>query len=38
MTEIQNTKVWFIENWNLRFICALVLVIWNFKNRNIESS
>ena len=31
MTKIQNSKpVLVIEYWNLRFICNLVLVIWNF--------
>jgi hypothetical protein len=42
MTEIQNSKpsfylkkenfkyVWVIEYWNLRFICDLVLEIWDF--------
>jgi hypothetical protein len=31
MTEIQNSKyVWVIEYWNLRFICNLVLGIWDF--------
>ena len=41
MTEIQNFKpyfiskknpkyVWVIEYWNLRFICNLVLGIWDF--------
>jgi hypothetical protein len=30
MTEIQNSKyVWVIEYWNLRFICNLVLGIWD---------
>jgi hypothetical protein len=30
MTKIQNSKsVWVIEYWNLRFICNLVLGIWN---------
>ena len=28
MTKIPN--VWVIEDWNLRFICILVLVIWDF--------
>ena len=43
MTEIQNSKpsfylkkenfkyVWVIEYWNLRFICDLVLEIWDFE-------
>jgi hypothetical protein len=43
MTEIQNSKpqhhlkkknpkyVWVIEYWNLRFICNLVLGIWDFR-------
>ena len=31
MTEIQNSKyVWSIKYWNLRFICNLVLGIWDF--------
>jgi len=31
MTEIRNSKyVWGIEYWNLRFICNLVLEIWDF--------
>ena len=31
MTEIRNSKyVWVIEYWNLRFICNLVLEIWDF--------
>ena len=42
MTEIQDSKpsqhlekknfkyVWVIEYWNLRFICNLVLGIWDF--------
>ena len=31
MTEIQNSKhVLVIEYWNLRFICNLVLEIWDF--------
>jgi len=46
MTEIQNSKrqhhptkknsknVWVIEYWNLRFICNLVLGIWDFGMRN----
>ena len=44
MTEIQNFKpyfiskknpkyVWVIEYWNLRFICNLVLGIWDFGMR-----
>ena len=32
MTKIRNTKHLVIEYWSLRFICILVLVIWNFKN------
>ena len=42
MTEIRNSKrshhlikdskyVWVIEYWNLRFICNLVLGIWDFR-------
>ena len=32
MTEIQNPKpVLVIEYWNLRFVCNLVLGVWNFK-------
>ena len=31
MTKIQNTEpVSVIEYWNLKFVCNLVLVIWNF--------
>ena len=49
MTEIQNSKlhiilkkekpkyVWVIEYWNLRFICNLVLEIWDF-GMQIEKS
>jgi len=44
MTEIQNSKrshhlkkdsqnVWVIGYWNLRFICNLVLGIWDFEMR-----
>jgi hypothetical protein len=30
MTEIQNSKpVLVIGNWNLRFVCYLVLGVWN---------
>jgi hypothetical protein len=32
MTEIQNFKNLVIEYCYLRFICNLVLVIWNFKS------
>jgi hypothetical protein len=33
MTEIRNPKpVLVIEYWYLRFICNLVLVIWNLKS------
>jgi hypothetical protein len=41
MTKIQNSKpshhlkkskyVWGIDYWNLRFICNLVLGIWDFE-------
>jgi hypothetical protein len=43
MTEIQNSKppyhlkkreaqyVWVFDYWNLRFICNLVLEIWDFR-------
>jgi len=32
MTEIRNFKhVWVIEIWHLRFICDLVLGIWDFQ-------
>ena len=31
MTEIQNSKYdWVIEYWNLRFVCNLVLEVWDF--------
>ncbi len=30
MTKIQNFKHLVIEHWNLRFICNLVLGIWDF--------
>ena len=34
MTKIQNSKrVLVIEYWNLRFICNLVLGIWDFNIR-----
>jgi hypothetical protein len=35
MTKIQSacgSNVMVIEYWNLRFICNLVLVIWDFKS------
>ena len=33
MTEIQNSKpVLVIEYWNLRFVCDLVLGVWDFIN------
>jgi hypothetical protein len=37
MTKIQNPKrVLVIEYWNLRFICNLVLGIWDFNIRCLE--
>jgi len=31
MTKIRNSKyVWVIDYWNLRFVCNLVLEIWDF--------
>jgi hypothetical protein len=30
--QFQNSKpVWVIDYWNLRFICNLVLAIWDFR-------
>jgi hypothetical protein len=34
MTKIQNSKCLDIEYWKLRFICNLVLGIWDF-SRNL---
>ena len=31
MTQVCRSIVLVIEYWTLRFICNLVLVIWNFK-------
>ena len=38
MTKIQNLKlaVLVIEYWDLRFICNLVLVIWNLNHFTLE--
>jgi hypothetical protein len=38
MTEIQNSKhVLVIEYWNLKFICRLVLGIWNLLHRGRDN-
>jgi hypothetical protein len=31
MTKFQITKVWVIDDRNLRFICNFVLGIWDFR-------
>jgi len=39
MTEIQNSKYdWVIEYWNLRFVCNLLLEVWDFINLLLHHS